>query len=143
MCHAKGRKGAAVPLQWKSIVIVAIVLFVSRRVLAQGPCPVMFISGNADQDSIKLSFMNQGKTPIEQLMLSCSPPLNRTTRGEVCHKESGIFLPGMKYSIVFTYPGAGRHLVVISLASAWLASGVMWNSTRANACRALRVVKEK
>jgi len=127
----------------KAIFLVALILAVRLQSYAQVTCPVTFISGDAGQDSIKLSFMNKGKVPIRQMMLSCSPPLNPKTRGGICRTESGIFYPGTEYTIDIPYPGARRHPVVISLKTAILAGGIIWQSTSAEACRTVRALKKK
>ncbi len=47
----------------------------------QIPCPVMLVSGDADRDSIQLSFRNKGKMPIQELSFACSPPMQGTGAG--------------------------------------------------------------
>jgi len=117
---------------WKAIAPVLLIVLSAK---AQIPCPVRFISGDANQDSITLSFMNKGKVPVQQLNLSCTPPKAQTARGEV--------YPGMQYSLELPYPGADRHAIEISLRTARVAGGVLWTSTRSEPCRVLRVQRKK
>jgi hypothetical protein len=129
-----------IPGMWKAIAPVLLIVLSAK---AQIPCPVRFISGDANQDSITLSFMNKGKVPVQQLNLSCTPPKAQTARGEVCHTENGLFYPGMQYSLELPYPGADRHAIEISLRTARVAGGVLWTSTRSEPCRVLRVQRKK
>jgi hypothetical protein len=126
-----------------ALIVVALILPTNLQSYAQVTCPARLTDGVAGPDSIKLSFMNKGKIAIRQLILSCSPPLNQKTPGGVCHTEGGIFYPGTEYFMDIPYPGANRHPVVISLKAAVLVGGVIWNSTPAEACRTLRVLKKK
>jgi hypothetical protein len=104
----------------------------------QVPCPVSLTSANAEQDNIKLEFMNKGKVPIEQLSLACTPPANNKPRSAICHRETGIFYPGTEYWIEIAYPGANRHNTVIAVKEVHLAGGVSWNTQSSDSCRTLR-----
>ena len=109
----------------------------------QIPCPVMLVSGDADRDSIQLSFRNKGKMPIQELSFACSPPMQGQARGSICHMERGLFYPGQKYSFDFGYEGARRHPVVISVKTARLGDGSVWISRPSGACKPLRVVRKR
>ncbi len=128
---------------WKAVVLAALIAIPARQSLAEIPCPITLISGDADQDSIRLSFMNKGKVPVQQLNLSCTPPKDQTARGAACHTESGLFYPGMEYSLDFPYPGVAGRAIVISLRTARLAGGVVWTATPSQSCRALRILRKK
>jgi hypothetical protein len=121
---------------WKAIFPVVLML-VSVQSPAEIPCPIMLVSADANQDSITLSFMNKGKVPVQQLNLAC------TTRGTICHTESGLFYPGMEYSIDFSYPGAAHRAKVVTLEMARLAGGVVWTRTPSQSCRTLKVTVNK
>jgi hypothetical protein len=122
------------------------------------PCPVLLVSGHAGRDSIELSFMNKGKMPIQQLSLGCSPAMAGRARDSICHTESGLFYPGQKYTIQFSYTGvsytgafgytgAGRALprgaVTLSVKGARLGNGELWMARSARACRPLKVLRRK
>jgi hypothetical protein len=109
----------------------------------QIPCPVMLVSGDADRDSIRLSFMNKGKMPIQELSFACTPPVAGQARGSICHMERGLFYPGQKYSFDFGYAGARRHSVLISVKTARLGDGSVWISRPSAACRPLRVLRRR
>ncbi len=55
------------------------------------PCPVMLVSGHVRGNSIELSFRNEGKMPIQQVSLGCTPPMKGEARDAICHTESGLF----------------------------------------------------
>jgi hypothetical protein len=117
------------------------------------PCPVLLVSGHAGRDSIELSFMNKGKMPIQQLSLGCSPPMAGRARDSICHTESGLFYPGQRYSMMFSYTGAFgyagamrgsvRGAVTISVKGARLGNGDLWMARSARACRPLKVLRRK
>jgi hypothetical protein len=115
------------------------------------PCPVLLVSGHAGRDSIELSFMNKGKVPIQQVSLGCSPPMAGRARDSICHTESGLFYPGQKYSMVFSYAGAMRGsargssggAVTLSVQGARLGNGELWMARSARACRPLKLLRRK
>lgn len=132
---------------WKigALVILMMIALSARaqQTHLQIPCPVLLVSGDADRDSIRLSFLNKGKMPIQELSFACSPPMEGQARGSICHMERGLFYPGQKYSFDFGYPGASRRAVVIAVKTARLGDGSIWVSRPSGACRVLRVSRKK
>jgi hypothetical protein len=128
---------------WKTLTLVILAVVSAHDIYSQVPCPVSLTSANAEQDSIKLEFMNKGKVPIEQLSLSCTPSANNKSRSAICHSETGIFYPGTEYWIEIAYPGANRHSTVIAVKEVRLAGGVSWNTRSSDSCRVLRVSRNK
>ncbi|HEX6494513.1 MAG TPA: hypothetical protein VF018_03450 [Acidobacteriaceae bacterium] len=114
----------------------------AQQTRMQIPCPVMLVSGDAGRDSIRLSFRNKGKMPIQELSFACSPPIEGQARGSICHMERGLFYPGQKYSFDFGYAGARRHSVSISVKTARLGDGSVWISRPSAACKPLRVMRK-
>lgn len=115
----------------------------------QMPCPVMLVSGHVRGDSIELSFRNEGKMPIQQVSLGCSPPIKGQARDAICHTESGLFYPRTQYTMEFAYAstrefahtGARRGAVTLSVKRARLGTGEFWMARSARACRPLIVRK--
>jgi hypothetical protein len=103
------------------------------------PCPVMLVSGHVRGNSLELSFRNEGKMPIQQVSLGCSPPMKGQARDAICHKESGLFYPRTQYTMEFGYTGAGRGAVTISVKGARLGDRELWMARSARACRPLVV----
>ena len=103
------------------------------------PCPVMLVSGHVRGNSLELSFRNEGKMPIQQVSLGCSPPMKGEARDAICHKESGLFYPRTQYTMDFGYTGAGRGAVTISVKGARLGDGELWMARSARTCRPLVV----
>jgi len=89
----------------------------------QIPCPVMLVSGHVRGTSIELSFRNEGKAPIQQVSLGCSPPMKGQARDAICHTESGLFYPRTPYTMEFGYTGARRGAVTLSVKGARLGTG--------------------
>lgn len=106
------------------------------------PCPVMLVSGHVRVNSIELSFRNEGKVPIQQVSLGCSPPMAGRSRDAICHTESGLFYPRTQYTIEFAYTGARRGAVTLSVKGARLGTGELWMARSARTCRPL-VVRRK
>jgi hypothetical protein len=127
----------------KTATLATLMLITAMQTLAQIPCPIALTTGNADQDSINLSFRNKGKVPIEQLSLSCAPPPDHKSRGAICHTESGIFYPGTEYWINFPYPAGNRHEIIVSVKIARVAGGIVWTPISSDSCRTLRVTRKK
>jgi hypothetical protein len=128
---------------WKTIALVILAVLPAHDMHSQVPCPVSLTSANAEQDSIKLEFMNKGKLPIEQLSLSCASSANNTSRDAICHNVTGIFYPGTEYWIEIAYPGANRRSTVIAVEEVRMAGGVFWNTRSSNSCRTLRVPRKR
>ena len=128
---------------WKAAALATLMIATAQQTYGQISCPVSLTSGYTDQDSIKLSFRNKGKVPIEQLSLSCMPPADHKLPNAICHTESGIFYPGTESWIDLSYPGANRHEIVISVKTVRVAGGVIWTSRSSDSCRALRVTRKK
>jgi hypothetical protein len=103
------------------------------------PCPVMLVSGHVRGNSLELSFRNEGKMPIQQLSVGCTPPMKGEARDAICHKESGLFYPRTQYTMEFGYTGAGRGAVTISVKGARLGDGELWMARSARTCRPLVV----
>lgn len=125
------------------LLLIALVAAGVRPFYAQSTCPVMLFDGASGRDSITLSFMNKGKIPIQQLVLSCKPSPKTQAKGAACHTEDGLFYPGTPYSIKIPYPDASHHPVTLTLKTAFLAGGVVWKSTPGQACRPLTVLKKR
>jgi hypothetical protein len=115
----------------------------AQQMRMQVPCPVMLVSGDADRETIRVSFRNKGKMPIQELSFGCSPPMKGQARDAICHMERGLFYPGQKYSFAFGYTGLGRRSVVISVKTARLGDGSVWVSRPSGACRVLKVLRKK
>jgi hypothetical protein len=111
----------------------------AQQMRMQVPCPVMLVSGDVRGNSIELSFRNEGKAPIQQVSLGCSPPMKGQARDAVCHTESGLFYPRTPYTMDFEYTGAGRGAVTISVKTARLGDGDVWMARTARSCRPLVV----
>ena len=79
----------------------------AQEMPVQIPCPVMLVSGHVHGGNIELSFRNEGKAPIQQVSLGCSPPMAGRARDAICHTESGLFYPRTQYTMEFAYTGAG------------------------------------
>lgn len=105
----------------------------------QIPCPVMLVGGHVRGTSIELSFRNEGKVPIQQVSLGCSPPMKGQARDAICHTESGLFYPRTPYTMEFGYTGARRGAVTLSVKGARLGTGEFWMARSARACRSLIV----
>jgi hypothetical protein len=103
------------------------------------PCPVVLVSGHVRGDTIELSFRNEGKTPIQQLSLGCSPPPAGQARDAICHTESGLFYPRTPYTMEFGYTSARRGPVTLTVKGARLGTGELWMARSARTCRALVV----
>jgi hypothetical protein len=114
----------------------------AQQTLLQIPCPVMLVSGHVRGNNLELSFRNEGKAPIQQVSLGCSPPMKGEARDAICHTESGLFYPRTQYTMEFGYTGAGGA-VTISVKGARLGTGELWMARSARACRPLVVLRRK
>jgi hypothetical protein len=129
---------------WKAampaaLMMMAVLPLSAQQMPVQMPCPVMLVSGHVRGNSIELSFRNEGKMPIQQVSLGCSPPMTGRTRDAICHTESGLFYPRTQYTMEFAYTDARRGAVTISVKGARLGTGEFWMARSARACRGLVV----
>jgi hypothetical protein len=133
---------------WKILAVVAAMSAVAvpgrtQAARMQIPCPVLLVSGSADRESIRLSFLNKGKMPIQELSLACSPPTAGQAKSAICHTERGLFYPATKYWVEFGYSGAARHSILISVKAARLGDGSEWVALPHAACKPLTVLRKK
>ena len=133
------RPGDILGRMWKTLALGIFAIVLAHDTYSQVPCPVSLTSAHAEQDIIKLEFVNKGKLPIEQLSLSCTPSANNKSGSATCHNETGIFYPGAEYWIEIAYPGANRRSAVIAVKEVRMAGGILWNTRSSNSCRTLRV----
>ncbi|HEY8997149.1 MAG TPA: hypothetical protein VIM60_04595 [Edaphobacter sp.] len=125
----------------KALSLSLLLLFIAATSHAQAPCPVMLVSGSLGQDSITLSFRNKGKLPIEQLRLSCKSSTGRSANA-ACATETGVFYPGMQYSMHLAYPNPRRRQVIVSVTEVVMSGGEHWDIQSADRCRSLRISKK-
>jgi hypothetical protein len=117
--------------------IASCFLFLSVQPLWAGlACPVMLYGGKMSQGTITLSFRNQGKAPVRELDLACTPLHGHKSD---CHTEAGVFFPGTPYDMDFSYPGKAPRTFVLSLKAALFADGLRWTSLRDQPCKSLRI----
>jgi hypothetical protein len=99
-------------------------------------CPVMLYAGKLTQGTVTVSFRNQGKAPIRELDLACTPLHGRKSD---CHAEAGVFFPATPYDLNFSYPGKTPRTMVLSLKAAIYTDGLRWTSLRDQPCKSLRI----
>lgn len=114
---------AAIPT---ALMMMAILPLGAQQMPVQMPCPVMLVNGHVRGNSIELSFRNEGKVPIQQVSLGCSPPLAGRARDAICHTESGLFYPRTQYTMEFAYTGARRGAVTLSRVLGWGVGSFGW-----------------
>ena len=56
----------------------------------------MLYAGKVSQGTVTLTFRNQGKAPIRELDLACTPLHGHKAD---CHQEAGVFFPATPYDI--------------------------------------------
>lgn len=125
----------------KALSLTLILLFMAATSYAQVPCPVMLVSGSSGQDIVTLSFRNKGKLPIEQLRLACKSSMGRSANA-ACATETGVFYPGMQYSMHIAYPNLGGRPVTVSVIEVVMGGGAHWDIQSADKCRSLRISKK-
>jgi hypothetical protein len=129
---------------WKTLLLATFTVSGALQARAGIACPVIFVNGHADQDSVDLTFMNRGKLPLDDLELYCTSLTGQTARRSTCHAETGIFYPGTTYIITLPPPQKSARSILVSLKSARLSDGDMWTSSHDQSCRSLRIaVKRK
>jgi hypothetical protein len=127
----------------KTLALLIFAIAAAQAGNSQSICPVSLTSATAGQDRIQLEFRNVSKLPIEEIGLSCNPPVAGKTRGAICHDESGIFYPGTESWVQIDYPAANRHNIVLSITQVRLAGRVYWHTKPTNSCKALIVSRKK
>ena len=136
----RGRiSGMTATAMMTAMMMAAAVQLPAQQMRPSIPCPVMLVSGHVRGNSVELSFRNEGKAPIQQLSVGCTPPMKGQARDAICHTESGLFYPRTQYTMDFGYTGAGRGAVTISVKTARLGDGDVWMARTARSCRPLVV----
>jgi hypothetical protein len=113
-----------------------LLLLCSQASWAGLACPVMLYAGKVSQGTVTVSFRNQGKAPIRELDLACTPFHGRKAD---CHAEAGVFFPATPYDITFSYPGKSPRSMLLSLKAAIYTDGLRWTSLRDQPCKSLRI----
>jgi hypothetical protein len=124
------------------ILIACLVCASVQQSWAAIACPVSLVDGKAGQDGIVLSFRNKGKLLIQLLEFDCRPAKSPTAHNPTCHKETGLFFPGMDYTSSFAYPNRAESILV-SVKAARLSDGSIRISKRDQNCRPLRIDRKR
>lgn len=108
--------------------------------LTQSPCPVLLVSGTADQNLISITFMNMGKLPIRQLEFNCGPRnvVRNTADLSLCRENNALFYSGQEYTLQYATHDRS-HNIQISVNSVTLSDGHVWEPSRGNSCGALTI----
>ncbi len=109
--------------------------------IAQSPCPILLVSGAADQDHISITFINMGKLAIRQLEFNCGP--RNSTIGKMatlspCRENNSLFYPGHEYTLDYANQHQS-HDVLISVKSITLSNGNVWKPSRSQSCRMVAI----
>ncbi|MDE1176855.1 MAG: hypothetical protein PW789_09635 [Edaphobacter sp.] len=124
---------------WKGVA-AGLLLLATGSVRAQIACPVMLVDGSFGKDTITVTFRDTAKVPLEQFSLTCAPSPSQHLHGSACHTETGIFYPGVPYTVAVPYPNAERMgRVTLSMREAILSSGARWGLESASKCRPLKI----
>lgn len=124
----------------RALAILAVV--VSAVTCAFGVCPVLMVSGTGERDNIVVTFRNSGKLPIRQMEFSCTSAQSGGRRSS-CREPNALFYPGMQYTVRYPYPGGARSSVTVAVKSVTLSDGFVWQPSKKQPCRTLRIVPRK
>jgi TonB family protein len=110
--------------------------------VAQSPCPILLVSGAADQTHISITFINVGKLAVRQLEFSCGP--RNSTIGNVtdlspCYENNALFYPGQEYTLEYANQHARSPNLLISVKSVTLSDGYVWKPSRSQSCRMVAI----
>ncbi len=108
---------------------------------ASSSCPLTLVGGTADSDGISVTLRNAGKLPIRRMEFNCTPTHARTKAPQrtPCREDNALFYPGSEYTVTYPYPDGKRQAVTFSLRSITLSNGFVWNPSRRQPCRTLRI----
>jgi len=112
---------------------------------ASNTCMVTMVSGAADGDGISVTFLDFGKLPVRRLEFSCAPtrPNTHKAKSTPCHAENGLFFPGIEYTVSFPRPGGLSRSLIVSLRSATLSDGYIWQPAPRERCRVLKLYSRR
>lgn len=105
------------------------------------PCPLTLVSGAGNGDAIIVTFRNAGKLPIRRLEFNCTLVHAQADKaqGAVYREANALFFPGATYTVRYAYPGGVPRPVLVSVRSITLSDGYVWNPSRRQTCRVLRI----
>jgi TonB family protein len=109
--------------------------------LTQPPCPVLLVSGTADQNHISITFINMGKLPIRQLEFNCGPRnsiIGTMADLSLCRKNNALFYPGQEYTLDYANQQRSHH-IQISIKTVILSDGYVWQPSRGQSCRTVTI----
>lgn len=113
--------------------------------VAQSPCPVLLVSGTADQNHISITFMNMGKLPIRQLEFNCGPrdsiARNMADLSQ-CREDNALFYPGHEYTLDYATRDRS-HNIQISVKSVTLSDGYVWKPSPGQLARAMTIAVDR
>ncbi len=127
----------------KAIFLLLFAASAMQSAFAAIPCPITLLDGSAGQSGIALTFRNSGKLPIQQLELGCAPLRNQVARAATCHVESGLFYPGNTYDVSFAYSGKISPAIFLTLKTARLSDGELFQARRTPSCAPLKIATKK
>jgi len=108
--------------------------------VAQSPCPVLLVSGSADQNHVSITFMNMGKLPIHQVEFNCGRrnSVRNTADLSPCREDNALFYPGQEYTLEYATQDHSRN-IQISVRSVTLSDGYVWKPSRGQSCGAVAI----
>lgn len=111
-------------------------------VQASGACPLTLVSGAGDRDSISVTFRNIGKLPIRRIEFSCVLAHGQAhpASSADCREDNAMFFSATPYTVRYAYPGGVPRTVLVSVKSVTLSGGYVWEPSRHETCRVLRIV---
>lgn len=125
----------------KAIPLALLALTFVSRAETKSSCPIMFVGGAKDQDTISVTFRNTGKLLIRRLEFNCrlaKAPAKGVGQTR-CYEPNASFLPVDEYTVSYAIPGGSRGTVLVSVKSLTLSDGRVWKPTKRDPCRTLTI----
>src|SRR5262245_20791151 len=99
-----------IPRMSKALPLALLALAFASRGETKSSCPIMFVGGAKDQDTISVTFRNTGKFPIRRLEFECrlAKPMAKGVGQARCYEPNASFLPVDEYTLSYAIPGGSR-----------------------------------
>jgi len=107
-------------------------------------CPVMLLSGTVEQNTLTITFRNDGKSPIRTLEFNCNQVDAEADKLNHIHciEEKAHFLPGSENTVRYNGLDFKPVPVLLSVKRITFSDGSNWKPSKHTSCQALKVRPE-
>jgi hypothetical protein len=124
-----------------TIQLIVLIALAAGRPNDNYACPVLLVSGEADSDTIAVTFRNVDRLPIRRLEFNCKLADARADKAHArhCLEPNASFVPRTEFTVSYAYPRGARGPLLVSVKSVMFSDGHTWKPSKSGSCRVLKI----